>query len=251
MHLRPILVPVLLAATAAFAQSQTTSSPTTTTPAAPPPQPTTAPAAVTTPPAANAPATVVTPVTRPVIPPVGNTPNPPPAVNPSAPVSPVVGTATAQSVVNGVVVPGGPDVAAQVALANDPNNVNALATLGVDAALNPSAALATLRATPAANQQAVLRSLQTRIDATTRALIDLRAQAQANGVAGAGSNYDQAAENIRLREAALREALQSAGSAADDAGWVQARSQVETQYQAYVDAVMRARALLQSAPQSP
>lgn len=249
MHFRRQLVPALVLATAGVAQTSSTSTPPASVPSAPP---ATAPAAVTSPPTVTAPTTAVTPSLRPVIPPVGNTPNPPPAVNPLAPVPPASAVSTAaQSVVNGVVLPGGPDAAAQVALANDPNNINALAALGVDAALNPSAALATLRAAPATNQQAVLRSLQTRVDATTRALVDLRAQARANGVTGAGANYDQAAENIRLREAALREAIQSAGSAADEAGWVQARSQVETQYQAYVDAVMRARALLQSPTQSP
>lgn len=255
MHLRSrsafLVFPTLLASIA-FAQSSTTStstsSNTTTTTTAPaattatPQNAPTAPTTTTTAPAATAPNAVVQPP-RPVTPPAGNTPPvPSTAVNPLAPNLPPASSA-AQTIVNSTTAAPG------TALALEPSNINELAAAGLDAALNPTAALTTLRTAPVASQQTVVRALQTRVDATTRALLDLRARARANGIAGAGPNFDQAAEDIRLRETALRDALSSAGGTTDEAAWRQAQTQIATLYQAYADSVQRARALLQSPPQ--
>lgn len=248
-----VLLPTLLAAAlSASAQTSSSTSSTTTTTPSPSPStpanpPTTAPGAVTTPPPVSAPNAVARPVTRPVIPPTGNPPQTPDgAVNPLAPNLPNPSSA-AQTIVDSTT--STPGVANAAALAVEPTNINALAAAGVDVALNPTAALATIRQAPVAHQQTALRTLQTRVDATARALIDLRAQARANGVAGAGSNFDQAAEDIRLREVALRDALSAAGSTSDEAAWRQAQTQIATLYQAYADSVQRARALLQAPPQ--
>ncbi|HLP25937.1 MAG TPA: hypothetical protein VK477_09680, partial [Acidobacteriota bacterium] len=138
-----------------------------------------------------------------------------------------------------------PGAVSATTLIVQPANINELAAAGVDVSLNPTAALASIRQAPMTNQQPALRSLQTRVDATARALIDLRAQARANGVAGAGANFDQAAEDIRQRETALRDAISSAGSTTDEAAWRQAQTQLATLYQAYADSVQRARSLLQ------
>ncbi|MBI2511624.1 MAG: hypothetical protein HYV96_06575 [Opitutae bacterium] len=261
MHLSfrsPLFVLSALLASAAAAQSSTTSSSssnasttnTTTTASAAttatPQSAPAAPAAVTTPPGATAPNVVVQPP-RPVTSPAGDPPQTPStAVNPLAPNLPPASGA-AQAIVNSTTA--APGATAATTLAIEPTNLNELAAAGLDVALNPTVALATLRTAPIANQQTVLRSLQTRVDATTRALIDLRAQARANGVAGAGPNFDQAAEEIRVREIALRDALSSAGSTADEAAWRQAQTQIATLYQAYADAVQRARAFLQPPPQ--
>lgn len=248
MHLtsRPALVVFLsLLASAASAQTSTPAS----APAATTATPRSAPTAsmATTTPAANVPNSVVQPVSRPVEPPTGTPPQvPAPAVNPLAPNLPPASPTAAQTVVNSTTaVPG----AASTALAVDPTNINELAAAGLDVALNPTAALTTLRQSPVASQQTALRTLQARVDATTRALFDLRAQARANGVAGAGANFDQAAEDIRVRETALRNALSSAGSTADEAAWRQSQTQIAMLYQAYADSVQRARALLQPTPQ--
>jgi hypothetical protein len=226
------------------AQSTTTTT-TTTAPATPAPPP------------ATAPTTVTQPVSRPVIPPTtparapitpvvplndGRAPTAPGAVV-TPPVLPNAASATAQSVVNA-----NGTTTTTTTLLVDPNSMDALVAGGVDVALNPAAALAALRQSPTANQQKALATLRTRVDATDRALADMRAQARANGVAGAGSNYDQVAEDIRVREDALREALRAAGSGTSDQEWRQAQSQVAAAYQAYADAVARARTLLQPAP---
>lgn len=239
----PLFVAVALTA---WAQTSSSSnSPASTVPA--PAQPKTAPTATTNATPASAPNAVVQPVPRPVVPPVGNPPQVPPgAVNPLAPNLPSPSTA-AQSIVNSTTAtPGASNAVTPVV---EPTNINELAAAGIDVSLNPTAALTTIRQTPMANQQTALRSLQTRVDATARALIDLRAQARANGVAGAGANFDQAAEDVRLRETALRDAISSAGSTTDEAAWRQAQTQLATLYQAYADSVQRARVLLQPTPQ--
>jgi hypothetical protein len=263
MHLRlasaaSALVTVL--ATVALAQSTTNSTSNTSaspaqsappaTPSTPPvAPPATAPAAATSSPPVAAPNTVVQPDTRPVVPPTSNSPQPPSTpVNPLAP-TPSNPSNAAQTIVNSTTTtPGAVNAAALVA---EPRNLNELAAAGVDVSLNPTAALTTVRQAPVANQQIALRSLQTRIDATSRALTDLRAQARANGVAGAGTNFDQAAEEVRVREVALRDAISAAGGTADEAAWRQSQTQLATLYQAYADAVQRARALLQPTPTQP
>lgn len=256
MHFRSrsaILVLPAALASIALAQSSTTSTSTssTTTTTAPaattatPQSVPTAPTTTTTTPGATAPNAVVQPP-RPVTPPAGNTPQvPSTAVNPLAPNLPPASSA-AQTIVNSTT--SAPGATTATTLAVEPTNINELAAAGLDAALNPTAALTTLRTAPVANQQTVLRALQTRVDASTRALLDLRARSRANGIAGAGPNFNQAAEDIRLREVALRDALSSAGSTADEAAWRQAQTQIATLYQAYADSVQRARALLQSPP---
>ncbi len=247
---RALTVFAALALTA-FAQtssSSTSASSTTTAPgASTSAPPATASRATTTPPPASAPNAVVQPVTRPVVPPVGNTPQVAPgAVNPLAPTLPNPSN-PAQTVVNRTTTT--PGAANAASLAVEPTNLNELAAAGLDVSLNPAAALASIRQTPMTNQQPALRSLQNRVDATARALVDLRAQARANGVAGAGANFDQAAEDVRLRETALRDAISSAGSTTDEAAWRQAQTQLATLYQAYPDSVQRARSLLQPTPQ--
>jgi hypothetical protein len=190
----------------------------------------------------------VTQPVQPVAPAIGNPPQPPStAVNPLAPNLPPASSNAATTIVNSTTF--APGAATAPALAIEPTNINELAAAGLDVALNPPAALMVLRQTPAASQQTAVRTLQTRVDAVTRALIDARAQARANGVAGAGTNFDQAAEDVRLREAALRDALNSASSSTDEAAWRQAQTQLATLYQAYADSVQRARSLLQPAPQ--
>lgn len=240
----PIFVAAVLTAVAQTSSSSNTSN--NTSPATPA-QPATAPTVTTTSPAASTPNTVVQPVTRPVVPPTSNPPQlPPGAVNPMAPNLPNPSNA-AQTIVNGTTTT--PGAANAATLAVEPTNLNELAAAGVDVSLNPTAALASIRQAPMTNHQTALRSLQTRVDATARALIDMRAQARANGVAGAGANFDQAAEDVRLREVALRDAISSAGSTTDEAAWRQAQTQLATLYQAYADSVQRARSLLQPTPQ--
>jgi hypothetical protein len=208
--------------------------------------PATAPAATTSSPPVSAPNAVVQPVPRPVVPPTSNTPQPPStAVNPLAPTAQT--SNAAQTVIDSTT--STPGAINATTLAVEPTTLNELAAAGVDVSLNPTAALSTLRQAPVANQQTALRSMQTRIDATSRALIDLRAQARANGVAGAGANFDSAAEEVRVREIALRDAISTAGGTTDEAGWRQSQTQLATLYQAYADAVQRARALLQPTPQ--
>lgn len=246
----PVFVAAALTAVAQTSSSSTTPSSTTRTTTAPAATtaapPASAPAATTATPPVSAPNAVVQPALRPVEPPVGNPPQVTPgAINPLAPNLPNPSN-TAPGVVSSTPAPGAVSAGSVVV---EPTNINELAAAGVDVSLNPTAALTTIRQAPVANQQPALRSLQTRVDATARALIDLRAQARANGVAGAGTNFDQAAEDIRVREAALRDAINSAGSTTDEAAWRQAQTQLATLYQAYADSVQRARSLLQPAPQ--
>lgn len=243
-----VFLPILLAAAlSASAQTSSSNNSTTTTTPTPTSPPTTAPSAVTTPAPVSAPNAVVQPATRPVSPPVGNSPQATDgAVNPLAPTLPNPSDPARTIVDSTTSTPGAVNAPALVV---EPTNINALAAAGIDVALNPTAALSTIREAPVANQRTALRALQTRVDATARALIDLRAQARANGVAGAGPNFDQAAEDISLREVALRDAISAAGSTADEAAWRQAQTQLATLYQAYADSVQRARALLQPTPQ--
>lgn len=123
-------------------------------------------------------------------------------------------------------------------------SIDALAAAGLDVALDPTATVTAIRRADRSTQQAALAQVRTRIDATSRALTELRAQARATGVATVDSNFDQAAAEIRTREDLLRDALREAGSASSDEAWRQAQSQIATHYQAYAEAVRRAQQML-------
>ena len=86
------------------------------------------------------------------------------------------------------------------------------------------------------------------MEATNRALTELRAQARSLGVTSANTNFDQAAADVRAREDVIRDTLRNASITATEEDWVRLRSLLATQYQTYADSVLRARDLLQVPP---
>lgn len=250
-------------ATFAHAQSSTSTSSSTntstTTTAAPG-------AATTTTTTQTSPTTTTTPTsTAPRAPNTVTQPVPAPAnprlTPPTAPVTPVdplsapadpTGTRTVHTAPTAVtgVPPGSTNASTQLDADGNPiavsgASLDALAAAGIDVALDPVNTVAALRRTSFANSRPTLEQVRTRVDATGRALTELRAQARANGVATAGSNFDQVAAEIRTREELLRDALREAATATSEEAWRQSQHQVATHYQAYADAVRRAQQLLQ------
>lgn len=252
---RSFAVAILTLATVAHAQSTTSSSSSTTTsttsPTAAATTTTTTQASPTTTTAPRAPNTVTQPVPAPANPRLA------PPTGPVTPVDPLsvpadatrARPANAASAVTGVP-PGSTNASIQLDANGNPiavsgASLDALAAAGVDVALDPVNTVAGLRRTPFADSRATLEQVRLRVEATGRALTELRAQARANGVSTAGSNFDQVAAEIRTREELLRDALRDAGTATSEEAWRQAQHQVATHYQAYADAVRRAQQLLQ------
>jgi len=130
-------------------------------------------------------------------------------------------------------------------------SIDALAAAGVEVALDPQNALTNLRRANADGQRGVTAELQTRLDATDRALTEARAAARANGFPITDSGFDQAMTEVRARENVLRETLRNATRANNENEWRSLQSLLDSQYTAYADAVLRARALLQPPSQQP
>lgn len=260
---RSFAAAILTLATVAHAQSTGSSSSSTTTSTTTTTSPSTATTSRTT--TQASPTTTTTPtttaprapntVTQPV--PAPANPRLTPPTGPVAPVDPLsvpadatrARPANAASAVTGVP-PGSTNASIRLDANGNPiavsgASLDALAAAGVDVALDPTATLAAVRRTPFADARTTIEQVRTRVEATGRALTELRAQARANGVATAGSNFDQVAAEIRTREDLLRDALREAGTATSEEAWRQAQHQVTTHYQAYADAVRRAQQLLQ------
>ncbi|MBA4137235.1 MAG: hypothetical protein C0518_07970 [Opitutus sp.] len=266
---RSFAAAVLTLATVAHAQSTSTTSSNTSTSTSPSTTTTTtqttSPGTMTTSPTSVAPrnptlvrnpTAITNPVPGPVVPPTTSPSLPAQAVDPlnnaaTNVTRPLPANAAQQAANSNLSVPPGSTNASTMLDANgnpiavSGASIDALAAAGVDVALDPATTVAAIRRADRTTQQAALAQVRTRIDATSRALTELRAQARANGVAAVDSNFDQAAAEIRNREDLLRDALRDAGSATSDEAWRQAQSQIATQYQAYAEAVRRAQQMLQ------
>lgn len=123
-------------------------------------------------------------------------------------------------------------------------SIDALAAAGVEAALSAPQTIEALRRSEGSEQTRLLNQVRLRLDATSRALTELRASARSLGRPLTGSNFDQLAAEITAREDVLRETLRNASISASEEDWVRVRHELATQYHAYADSVLRARQLL-------
>lgn len=125
-------------------------------------------------------------------------------------------------------------------------NLDALAAGGVDAALDPTAAVAALGRAPRTEQDAALADLRTRVDATRRALLELRARARAQGVQVDSATQGRLEADLEEQEEALKRTLGTAPVAPTDDEWQRLQAEVAAQYEAFANAVRRVQQNLQS-----
>lgn len=125
-------------------------------------------------------------------------------------------------------------------------NIDALAAGGVDAALDPRTAITTLQLTPRSEQDAALADLRTRVDATRRALIELRARARAQGLEVDADLRARLEADLENQEDALKRTLATAPVAQTDDDWRRLQSEISLQYEAFANAVRRVQLHLQA-----
>jgi hypothetical protein len=123
-------------------------------------------------------------------------------------------------------------------------SIDALAAAGVEAALSAPETIEALRRSEGSEQTRLLNQVLLRVDATSRALTELRAEARALGRPRSGANFDQLASEIATREDVLRDTLRNATISASEEDWTRIRHELATQYQAYAESVLRARQML-------
>lgn len=131
-------------------------------------------------------------------------------------------------------------------------NIDALAVGGVDIALDPVNVIANFQQTPRSDQDVALADLRTRVDATSRALVELRARARAQGVPVEATLNSRLTAEMEQQEEALKRTLSTVPVANTDEEWRRVQSDISTQYSAYANAVRRVQMSLQTnAPEAP
>ncbi|HYC69818.1 MAG TPA: hypothetical protein VEB66_01340 [Opitutaceae bacterium] len=161
-------------------------------------------------------------------------PSPFPAPDPAAP--PRAGEVSSPSAAN----PGLPQ------LGVGSLNIDALAAGGVDSALDPRATIANFNSAPRADQDVALADVRTRVDATRRALIELRARSRAEGAEVDSTRQGRLEAELEEQEEALKRTLATAPVAQTDDEWRRLQTEVSLQYEAYANAVRRVQLNLQS-----